>query len=148
MHISGTWPAASRSGRRSSTNSMACRGFSPDGKTFLTGCEATEQFVLGTLPCATSKGAVMHHQGWVVAVAFIRDGKLILTGSQDQTARLWEAGTGKPLGDPLVHQGDVKAVAFAPDGNTIVTGVNVNVVQRRTWPCTNPSANRSCTRTM
>ena len=51
----------------------------------------------------------MHHQGWVMAVAFSPDGKLILTGSRDQTARLWEAGTGKPIGTPLVHQGVVTA---------------------------------------
>ncbi len=31
-------------------------------------------------------------------MAFCPDGKTVLTGSEDQTARLWEASTGKPLG--------------------------------------------------
>ena len=56
----------------------------------------------------------MHHQDWVGAVAFSPDGKLILTGSRDQTARLWEAGTGKPVGAPLVHQGGVQGRGFCP----------------------------------
>src|SRR5207237_1149031 len=46
----------------------------------------------------------------------------LLTGSFDNTARLWEAATGKPLGPPLVHQGPVVAVAFCPDGKTVLTG--------------------------
>jgi hypothetical protein len=48
-------------------------------------------------------------------VAFSPDGKTVLT------ARLWEAGTGKPIGAALQHQGVVVAVAFSPDGKTVLT---------------------------
>jgi eukaryotic-like serine/threonine-protein kinase len=64
----------------------------------------------------------MAHQDAVWAVAFSPDGQTILTGSDDKTARLWDATTGQPRGRPLAHQGGVKAVAFSPDGQTIVTG--------------------------
>jgi WD40 repeat protein len=55
-------------------------------------------------------------------VAFSRDGKTILTGSADRTARLWDVGTGKRIGAPMRHADWVPTVAFSPDGETIATG--------------------------
>ncbi|HEX7836443.1 MAG TPA: hypothetical protein VF469_03220, partial [Kofleriaceae bacterium] len=43
------------------------------------------------------------------------------TASDDQTARVWDAATGKPLGVPLTHQGSVRSAAFSPDGTRVVT---------------------------
>ena len=57
-----------------------------------------------------------------MSVAFSPDGKTVLTGSCDKTARLWDAATGQPIGQPLAHQGAVGAVAFSPDGKTVLTG--------------------------
>jgi WD40 repeat protein len=54
-------------------------------------------------------------------VAFHPDGRSIITGSDDMTARLWHAATGQPLGESLMHQGAVLTVAFSPDGATILT---------------------------
>jgi WD40 repeat protein len=46
----------------------------------------------------------------------------VLTGRHDNTARLWEAATGKQLGPPLQHQSAVWAAAFSPDGKCVLTG--------------------------
>jgi WD40 repeat protein/tetratricopeptide (TPR) repeat protein len=64
---------------------------------------------------------VFPHDNAVLAVAFSPDGRRVLTGSADQTAQLWDAATGRPLGKPLTHDGLVLAVAFSPDGRTILT---------------------------
>jgi hypothetical protein len=62
------------------------------------------------------------HKDRVTAAAFGPDGKVVLTGSADNTARLWDAATGQPIGAPLEHKGRVGAVAFGPDGKAVLTG--------------------------
>ena len=55
-------------------------------------------------------------------MAFSPDGKTVLTGSIDKTARLWDATTGQAPRLPMTHQHAVFAVAFSPDGETVLTG--------------------------
>jgi tetratricopeptide (TPR) repeat protein len=55
-------------------------------------------------------------------VAFSPHGKTVLTGSDDTTARLWDASTGQPIGQPLHHDAEVPILAFSPDGKIVVTG--------------------------
>jgi WD40 repeat protein/energy-coupling factor transporter ATP-binding protein EcfA2 len=58
----------------------------------------------------------------VMSAAFSPDGKRIVTASRDMTARVWDAATGKPIGEPLKGHGDVvRSAAFSPDGRRIVT---------------------------
>ncbi len=45
------------------------------------------------------RGKTMQHEGSVVAVAFSPDGKTVITGSDDMTARLWDI----PLPAPNEH---------------------------------------------
>ena len=66
--------------------------------------------------------AVFTHGNAVDVVAFSPDGKSILTGGNDNTARLWDAATGRPIGQPIKHSEWVISAAFSPDGKTILTG--------------------------
>src|SRR5208337_4535133 len=61
------------------------------------------------------------HKRPVWAVAFAPDGKLVLTGSDDGTARLWDVASGR-LTATLEHGGLVRSVAFASDGKAVLIG--------------------------
>jgi WD40 repeat protein/tetratricopeptide (TPR) repeat protein len=67
--------------------------------------------------------AIFSHGGGLTpgAVAFSPDGRTVVTGSYDNTARLWDTTTGLPKGAELRHQSSVWVVAFAPDGGSVLT---------------------------
>ncbi|HXN88172.1 MAG TPA: hypothetical protein VN890_02260, partial [Methylocella sp.] len=58
----------------------------------------------------------------ITSVAFSPDGVRVLTGSYDNTARLWDAATGKEIRAFKGHVGSVTSVAFSPDGARVLTG--------------------------
>jgi WD40 repeat protein/tRNA A-37 threonylcarbamoyl transferase component Bud32 len=60
------------------------------------------------------------HKAKVVSAAFSPDGTRILTASQDGSARLWDAVTGKEL-HVLRGTTALKSASFSPDGRRIVT---------------------------
>ncbi|WP_220207248.1 caspase family protein [Reticulibacter mediterranei] len=62
------------------------------------------------------------HVGVVTSVAFSPDGELVLTGSSDFKARIWETVSGKLLITLEGHSGRIRSVAFSPDGSQVLTG--------------------------
>ena len=61
------------------------------------------------------------HQDWVGHAAFSPDGKLVVTASGDNTARLWEVATGQALRCCQGTRDAVWHAAFSPDGKLVVT---------------------------
>ena len=84
------------------------------------------------------------HNGWVLSVGYNSDGDNIVSGSQDGTIKVWDAGvctlTPPTLSPKLMaplpaaaslelkaekqsaHSDLVLSVAFSPDGKTVVSG--------------------------
>ncbi|MDA1275596.1 MAG: protein kinase [Verrucomicrobia bacterium] len=76
--------------------------FSPDGRHLLTaGAEFDPVIRIWDLNYAEPALPPMSHQSWVFHSAFSPDGRRIVTASQDETARVWDAASAKPLGLPL-----------------------------------------------
>ena len=62
------------------------------------------------------------HQGGVTAVVSAPDGRRLVTGGTDRTARVWDADSGRELFRMEGHHSRITSVAFAPDGRWLVTG--------------------------
>lgn len=65
--------------------------------------------------------SLVGHRGPVQSIAFSPDSKLILTASDDGTARLWNAETGVAIRILRGHRAPLRAAAFGPDGLRVVT---------------------------
>ena len=57
-----------------------------------------------------------------VTVAYSSDGRVLVSRGADRSARVWDAETGKELGQFKGHDGRVETVAVSTDGKTIATG--------------------------
>jgi WD40 repeat protein len=86
----------------------------------------------GTLAQCPRLVEVWSHDGPVKCVAFSPDGRRVLTGSDDHTARVWGLDTGAQVGPALQHGKPVVCVAFGPDGRSALTASQDGTA--RVWP--------------
>ncbi len=78
--------------------------------------------LIGVGPLTWMANAAVHRRHETVLTAALSpDGRTVLTGGVDGTARLWVAGTGQ-LRAMLRHRAPVCAAAFSPDGRLLMTG--------------------------
>ena len=120
------------------------RALSPDGKTVIVGrTDGTAQFL--DRVSGQPRGELIRHiqdtdiaapgqedraehipYGDIVrrrsvhAVAFSPDGKSVATGGGDGCIRLWNVGTGRPIGPIMGMSSQIRSVAFSPDGKLLL----------------------------
>jgi WD40 repeat protein len=111
-------------GHRSGVETVA---FSPDERSVLTTSRAGK-VLISRAEVGFLQAALAGHSATVGSASYSVDGQLILTGSDDGTARLWDAridpaGPGPPGIPALVgdHGAAVSSVAFSPDARTVLS---------------------------
>ena len=62
------------------------------------------------------------HSAGVYTTSFSPDGKSVITGSWDKTAKIWDVETGKEIKILEGHSDVVTIASFSPDGKSVVTG--------------------------
>lgn len=62
------------------------------------------------------------HAARVDGMAFSPDGKLLASGSADNTIKLWDTASRREVRTLAGHTGGIKAVAFRPDGQWLASG--------------------------
>jgi WD40 repeat protein len=62
------------------------------------------------------------HSDDVKSVAFSPDGKILASGSRDNTIKLWDVATRRLIATLTGHSFGVISVAFSPDGKILVSG--------------------------
>ncbi len=76
----------------------------------------------------------LRHEALVLSASFSADGSKVVTASLDKAARIWDATTGKPLGEPLRHHDRVWSASFSADGTKVVTASDDKTA--RIWDAT------------
>jgi WD40 repeat protein len=61
------------------------------------------------------------HTGSLSGAVFSVDGRYVVTGSSDKTARIWDRMTGQTVIVLRGHEDNVSSVAYSPDGGRVVT---------------------------
>jgi len=104
------------------SGNIAATDLSPDGRYLaVSGFQTTHLVRLFDVSTGSPVGPAMEHKNTVLSATFSLDGRMLLTGSSDNTAQLWTIPRGEPLARPLELHRPVHLVAFAPDGRSLAT---------------------------
>ncbi|WP_044188257.1 TIR domain-containing protein, partial [Hyalangium minutum] len=69
------------------------------------------------------------HAGFVAACGWSPDGKRVVSGADDSTVKVWDAGSGECLLTLSGHAGFVTACGWSPDGKRVVSGASDRTVK-------------------
>jgi WD40 repeat protein len=119
----------------------AIRGlvFNEDGRELLVLADVGMEWAVEVRRWATDNGILLgnpwKHPGGPGIWAFSPASRRLLRAGANGEVRLWDAGTGQPLGPPLTHPDPVLAVALSREGRWAVTawGTAVKGWQARVW---------------
>ena len=70
--------------------------------------------------------------------AFRKDGRQLVVGGPNNTARIWDVNSAKPIYAPMSLPGRLIAAQFTPDGKTVILGTDDGSCLRWTLPSAMP----------
>jgi WD40 repeat protein len=103
-------------------------------KVYATDVRRVPRVILGLFNSWGSTELHMQNCSIVNSVTFSQDGSRVISGSDDNTVRIWNATTGEVEADLKGHTDWVRSVAFAQDGSRVVSGSDDKTV--RIWNAT------------
>lgn len=83
--------------------------------------EAIGQVELWDIANGQPLGALKGHGKGVTSVAFSRDGRLLASGSSDNTIRIWDLATKRELRTLTGHTSNIESIDFSPDGRLLAS---------------------------
>lgn len=104
-----------------SKNKIACLAMSADGRVVASVGAGDRIIRLWDAGQGRALGLCKGHAGKINDLAMSRDGRRLLSVSEDRTARLWDARTGKELSRLEGHSAEVYAAAISADSRRAVT---------------------------
>jgi WD40 repeat protein/serine/threonine protein kinase len=81
-----------------------------------------QAWVAGDKPVGRLVRVLQGHSQNVTSVCFSRDGRFLISGSDDKTIRLWDVATGEEIRCFQGHTDKVTAVSVSPDGRHLLSG--------------------------
>ena len=99
---------------------VVAAALSPDGRLLAVAAERGGRITARILDAHSGRLKERLPERAIGSLGFSADGRLLVTGSADKTARLWNASTGRQL-HVLRQRGHVLAEHFSPNGRLLVT---------------------------
>lgn len=95
----------------------------PDPQDFMKNMkvEAIGQVRLWDVASGTQVGDLKGHGKGVTEVAFSRDGRLLASGSTDNTIRIWDLATKRELRTLTGHTSNIESIDFSPDSRLLAS---------------------------
>ena len=113
------------------SGTVSAIAFSPDGKLLASGSVGktikiwqlnTGEKLLTPKMHSAAVTALKGHSDRINSLAFSPDGKILASGSDDKTIKIWQLDTGKLICTLTGHSAAVQSVAFSPNGRMLVSG--------------------------
>jgi WD40 repeat protein len=92
-----------------------------------------------SIETGTLKNTLVGHSSGVPALEISVDGKILASGSDDATVKIWDASTGA-LQATLAHDDGVEAVAISPDSTLVTARTARTARQIKIWDLATNSA--------